>query len=377
MKHIAFVNNQTFSPWGGSEVLWYETALRLRQQGHKVSVYFPKWPQLPKEALKLEESGCQVTYYFFIRGLKEKLASILPMGILQNDQQSQRKAWLAKTKPNLLVLTDLLPRGLEWMRIAKETNVPYVLIGQLADETLWHSAEELQDTDQLYADAAKIYVLSEENKKALTKQLATELPNIGTVYNPFQVDARKDFAYPALVDGKVQVACVARLGIEHKRQDILLEILASSKWRDRPIHLNFYGKGVHEQSLKKLTNYYRLSNVSFWGHVSNIHDIWSRNHAFVLPSRYEGVSLAMQEALISCRTCIVTQVGGVSQLIKNNETGFVAAAATTPLFEEAMERAWQRVEEWDKIGQAAGAYVRTILPSDPIDYFMQDILTLT
>ena len=376
MKKIAFVNNQIFSPWGGSEVLWYETALRLRKEGHRIEVYFPKWPQLPKEAIVLEKAGCCVTYYPFVRNLREKLIANLPFGFLKQDPLKMRKEWLEQAKPDLLVLTDLLPRGKEWMRIASEAKVPYVMIGQLADETLWHSAEELQDSDILYAKAAKVFVLSQENKIALFKQLGKTLSNVETVYNPFQVNIHQPFSYPPLQNGKVHLACVARFGIEHKRQDILLEILADPKWRNRNIHLNLYGRGTHEQSLRNLVQYYDLDNVSFCGHVSDVNEIWEKNHALVLPSRYEGVSLAFQEALISYRVCIVTQVGGVSHMVRDNETGFVAAAATTPLFEEALERAWQRVEEWETIGQEAGKRARSLLPSDPIDYFMNNLLQL-
>lgn len=376
MKKIAFVNNQLFVPWGGSEVLWYMSALRLRNAGHSVCVFFPKWQTLPKEAYVLEDAGCEVTYYPFIRGLKEKVISAMGRKFQLERDQKLRLEWLKKCKPDLLVLTDLLPRGKEWMRVAQIAQIPYVMIGQLADETLWHSSEELEDSDSLYAKAARVYVLSDENKIALLKQLGAQLKNIATVYNPFQVDINKPFSYPSLVDGKVCLACVARLGIEHKRQDILFEILADSKWQNRPIHLNLYGKGVHEQSLKKLAKFYGLQNVSFVGHVDDLDNLWANNHAFVLPSRYEGVSLAMQEALISYRVCIVSQVGGVSRLVKDNETGFVAAAATTPLFEEAMERAWNRVGEWELMGKSAGEYVRTVLPADPVGYFVDDLLTL-
>ncbi|MBC7388039.1 MAG: glycosyltransferase family 4 protein [Opitutaceae bacterium] len=373
-KKFAFINNQTFVPWGGSEVLWYETALLLRKAGHEVFVYFPKWEVKSRQAIELEKAGCQITYYNFNRGLKEKILS--GVSFLKKDTLSQKSSWLKKIRPDLLVLTNLAPRGREWMQAAYNNHVKYVSISQLADELLWHSAEDLGNTAFLYKNAARIYMLSEENRIAVQKQLATSLENVEIIYNPFNVDINKPFAYPPLADGNFNLACVARLGIEHKRQDILLEIMSDQKWKNRNVFLNIYGKGFHETSLKNLSQYYGLQKIAFKGHVEDVSSVWDTNHAFVLPSMYEGVSLAMQEALISYRTSIVSKVGGVSSLIKDNVTGFVSPAATTALFDEALERAWARREEWSQIGRLAGEHIRSIIPPDPVGSFADQIKLL-
>ena len=373
-RKFAFINNQTFVPWGGSEVLWYETALFLRKSGHEVFVYFPKWEVKPKQAIVLEESGCHLTYYDFKRSIKDKILSSI--AFLKKDTEIQKSAWLKKIRPDLLVLTNLAPRGKEWMQAAFNLNVKYILVCQLADELLWHSAEELGNTSFLYNNASKIFMLSEENRKAVEKQLAASIKNVSIIYNPFNVDINKPFSYPPLIEGNFNIACVARLGIEHKRQDILLEIMSDHKWKSRNIFLNIYGKGFHETSLKNLAKYYGLEKIAFHGHVEDISSVWDKNHAFVLPSMYEGVSLAMQEALISYRTCIVSRVGGVSSLVKDNITGFVSAAATTTLFEEALERAWTKREDWGPIGKLAGEHIRSIIPKNPVSNFADQIISL-
>ena len=51
--------------------------------------------------------------------------------------------------------------------------------------------------------------------------------------------------------------------------------------------------------------------VTFHGHVNDIReDIWAKNHILVMPSYYEGMPIALVEAMLSGRTAIVTDFQG-------------------------------------------------------------------
>jgi len=110
--------------------------------------------------------------------------------------------------------------------------------------------------------------------------------------------------------------------------------------------------------------------------VDNIEAIWASHHALVLPSRYEGLPLAVVEAMLCGRFCIVTDVGGNTELVKDNVNGFVAMAPKAECLDEAMERAWQRRESWCEIGQAASVSVRKVIHRDPIDKFVSEVKLL-
>ncbi|MDC1505577.1 glycosyltransferase [Winogradskyella sp.] len=71
---------------------------------------------------------------------------------------------------------------------------------------------------------------------------------------------------------------------------------------------------------------------------------------FLIPSDGEGLPISLIEAAISGRTAVVTDVGGNTEIIVDNETGFVACAPTPHSFSEALERAWKRKEEWEEMG---------------------------
>jgi hypothetical protein len=51
--------------------------------------------------------------------------------------------------------------------------------------------------------------------------------------------------------------------------------------------------------------------------------------------------------------------------VRDGETGFLAGAATEDALDEALERAWQRRDEWQSIGRAAADAIRQLVPENP------------
>lgn len=192
--------------------------------------------------------------------------------------------------------------------------------------------------------------------------------------NPFNVEYENTFEYPEVKDNYF-LACVARLEFYAKGHDILFQVLNEEKWKKRNLIVNLYGKGEHINSVKKLIKYFNLEKVIMEGHV-NPSDIWKKNHALILTSRYEGLPLALVEAMLCRRTGIVTNVSGNPEVIIDNETGFLAKAAVPEFVDEALERAWSRRNEWEEIGIKANKFIKSIVPEDPIESFFKEIESL-
>ena len=70
----------------------------------------------------------------------------------------------------------------------------------------------------------------------------------------------------------------------------------------------------------------QLKNVHFRGHVNDIRAIWEQNHLLVLPSRYEGLPLALVEAMWCGRPAVVTDVGGNAELCVGKRNGICRAS---------------------------------------------------
>jgi glycosyltransferase involved in cell wall biosynthesis len=203
------------------------------------------------------------------------------------------------------------------------------------------------------------------------------LPNAEVIWNPFNVafDAAPPFPTFSEKDGLL-LACVGRLHPPSKGQDILLEALASPVWADRNWRLHLYGEGNMKETIERMTRQLGLSDrVVFGGYVA-VEDIWARNQVLVMPSRFEGLPLAIVEAMLCGRTVVATQVAGNSEIIDDGLSGFLANAPTVQSLSEALERLWLRRAEVEQIGEAAKARIRQLVPPDPVEVFSKKLRQL-
>lgn len=184
------------------------------------------------------------------------------------------------------------------------------------------------------------------------------------VRNPVLAGARGTLTWPAQAP-LYRWACVARLWVLDKGQDILLNLLAQPKWRSRPLLVSLVGQGVQGEALRGRATQLGLSNIEFLGQISDIESVWAHHHMLILPSRAEGLPLAAVEAMMCGRPCVLTDVGGNAELIKNDQTGFLAGNASESALDEAMERAWRCRGQWSAMGEEAARQVRNLVDHDP------------
>ena len=64
------------------------------------------------------------------------------------------------------------------------------------------------------------------------------------------------------------------------------------------------------------------------------------------------------------------------ELIDDNDTGFIAEGATINLVDDALERAWQKRDQWEEMGKIAGQHIRERYPEDPVQEFADRIKAL-
>src|SRR5207245_2583405 len=161
-----------------------------------------------------------------------------------------------------------------------------------------------------------------------------------------------------------------------KGQDILLRVLAREKWKSRSLHISFFGRGTNGEALADLAGRLGLRNVSFEGQTEDILGIWKNHHVLVLPSRAEGLPLALVEAMMCGRPAVVTNVGGNTEVIQDGVTGFLATPDEDSI-DEALEEAWARREELHEMGQRAALRIRELVPASPAEDFAGTLLDLT
>jgi Glycosyltransferase len=357
-------------PWGGSEELWSRAALRLYENSHKIAASVVFWPQLSSQVTSLAERGVR------LRVRRPLIPARLPVRIWRRIIRSHDREyeWLRRQKPDLVVVSQGGNLdGLPWMRLCRTAGIPYLVIVQCNSEMWWQEDDSRAEFVDAYRTARKVFCVSRHNLELLERQVGEPLPNGAVVWNPYNVSRDQQPAWLAQ-DGAQKLACVARLEPGSKGQDLLLSVLARPQWRNRAVEVNFYGAGPFEGSLRRLAESSQLQNVRFCGHVSDIRGIWEQNHMLVLPSRHEGLPLALIDAMLCARPAVVTDVGGNAELCVDGETGFVAPAPVVSLLEQTLERAWKHRHEWQSMGTAARKWAERLIPIDPVGDFCREIL---
>lgn len=376
-KSIAFTSTMANDPWGGSEELWSQAALNLVVRGVSVAASVHGWVPPHQRLLNLLQAGVRVQQ----RSMRQsiwmrawRIATSSKKGGLALDIEK----FLAANRPALVILSDGGPLPpIELVELCVRKRLPFVTVGQANSESWWPDDELGKRYRKVLPDALRCFFVSNANKLLAEKQLGCKLYNAEIVRNPFNIPSNISLPWPSFGLGELRFACVARLHPPSKGQDLLLEALAEPQWTRRNWRLTLYGDGPARDSLGHLVDSLKLSErVTFAGFVP-VEEIWASNHALVLPSRFEGLPIAIVEAMMCARPVITTDVGGNSEIIKNGVTGFLAAAPTVSSVEDALERCWLRKAEMEEIGRAAAKSIRILVPADPVDVFSKKLLNLT
>jgi glycosyltransferase involved in cell wall biosynthesis len=375
-KSIIFVSTMFGDPWGGSEELWSRTALDLAAQGFSVCASVHEWLPPHKRVLALVEGGVDVwvrpSRYSIWKRAWRKVTSTHDAFMVAE----LRKLIFAKS-PSLVVLsTGMALPPIELLELCMSEKVPFVTIGQANQEAWWPADNDARRYRNALPAALRCYFVSKVNLQLAEKQIGCAIPNAEVVWNPVNIKFDTSLTWPPSADGKVLFACVGRLHPPSKGQDILLEAFAAQEWVDRSWRLTFYGEGEMKDSLGRLVQRLGLGDrVIFGGHIS-VEDIWASNHVLTLASRYEGLPLAMVEAMLCGRPVVATNVAGHSEIIEDGVVGFLADAPTAASVAKALERLWERRSEAEQMGKVAAARIRQLVPPAPIHVFSGKIRKL-
>ena len=283
---------------------------------------------------------------------------------------------LARRRPDLVIISqgDNYD-GLYLGYLCRKLKIPYTLICQKASDYFWPEDKLRGHKGQVFTDAAKCFFVSEHNRRLTEDQYGVILKNALVITNPYKVSVTEPLSWPVSDDATLRLACVARLYLLDKGQDILLRVLARNKWKERKLHISFFGEGVNRESLEFLAAKLGLQNVSFEGHTNDVVGIWRNHHALILSSRAEGMPLALVEAMMCGRPGIVTTVGGNAELVEDRVTGFLAAPVEDSL-DAALEDAWTQRHELHEMGRLAASTVRELIPPNPAEEFAHLLLNI-
>lgn len=113
------------------------------------------------------------------------------------------------------------------------------------------------------------------------------------------------------------------------------------------------GDGPLREKLEKMADDLNVSNsIFFLGWRTDIAEILSVMDVFCAPSLWEGFGMVLLEAMAMKKPVVASEIGGIPEVVKNNETGILVPPANFRSFATAVTRLLKDRELAVRMGEA-------------------------
>lgn len=196
----------------------------------------------------------------------------------------------------------------------------------------------------LYSQTDVIASVSEHSKNDLLKVFPGLKKKTTTI--PIGLEEKKAVDNPFASTHPEQINLVHVGGFSFEKNHAgLLRIFLSIQIQNPNIHLWLIGDGPLRNQVETFVSENNLqSNVHFTGFINNPLDYIANAHALLLPSVIEGLPGVILEAMLYKTLVIAYNVGGISEVLKHKETGWLVTSGNEVAFEEAVVEALQIAE---------------------------------
>lgn len=318
--HVLYVIDE-ICELGGAERALIETVRRLDSRRFRVSIVtFRINPDIDVlSSLPCPLHVLPLNSVFNLNALKMALRLV---HIIQRDNVSIVQTFFETS--------DLWAAPLAWL-----AGCP-VLLSSRRDMGIYRSRKHQTAYRFINGIFDRVITVSEEVRSFCLQQDHLDPARVETLHNgvdlqqldrkAYECDARQRFDIPANAPLISTVANVRRI----KGIDVLMRA-ASIVCRDFPEAVFVVVGSVLEQDtyeqLRELLKSLRLTrNVVFLGPLSNPYTVLRASTVFCLPSRSEGFSNALIEAMASRLPCVATFVGGNVEALSDGRSGFLVSS---------------------------------------------------
>ena len=185
------------------------------------------------------------------------------------------------------------------------------------------------------------------------------------------VDCVKFSPQPLPADGPV--VCVANL-TQQKGHRILLEAMRRLFGEFSGLRLELAGDGLLRNDLKThATQLGIASRVNFLGTVPDVQPVLARAAVVVLPALWEGLGLAVLEAMAMARPVVVTNVDGLRETVTHERDGLVVQSGDVGALAEAVARLLRDHALAQRLADAARAHVVESFSLDRMARRLEDL----
>ena len=297
---------------GGAEVYVKDLAKYLSKQGHVLHVAFLSTASDANRDLDYEQQ--------FLDDLK--LSSIETFFI---GNETRKKPWLGILRVRKYVKEnniDICHTHLAYGILFSALNQVPIAYTHHSIRPRWNKL-----TYKLFDTIVNEYIgISDMCADALAKYTNRE---VITITNAVSQDKFEGYVRKRTLKDTIYIAMVGRLTVQKDYMTMLRALSLLDKKIQSRVKVVVAGEGEYKykQELLGFINKYDLKNVvEFIGVTTDIPKFLYQSDVFLMTSLWEGLPISLTEAAISGLPCIVTDVGGCSEIINNSQNGVCVAS---------------------------------------------------
>jgi glycosyltransferase involved in cell wall biosynthesis len=186
-----------------------------------------------------------------------------------------------------------------------------------------------------------VFSVSEQVRRHCIEVDRIDPTRVHTIYNGLDLAGRDAVGKPAKAPGEVRVTTVGNIR-RVKGHDILIKAAALILPRFPGISFSIAGEVLEQDYFAELQTLVRDLKLSdhfhFVGGITDTQKYLSESDIFVLPSRSEGFSNAIVEAMAASLPVVTTDVGGNAEAVKDGVTGFIVPSEDTEALSAAISQ---------------------------------------
>lgn len=232
--------------------------------------------------------------------------------------------------------------------VSTHLNVlPYVIFSSIGIKNKYHTVHNLASREiggkyryfvwlAYYVFGYTPVAISDTVKKSIEHDYKLRAEKIETIYNFVETD--KYFVKERRLKNTFDLVSFGRL-TEQKNQKMMIRAVSTLVERYPNIRLHIYGDGELKQELQSFIGELKLErNVILEGITDEVAKKLGESDIFLLSSLYEGLPISVLEAMSAGLPVVSTKAGGVVDVIKDDENGFLIEQGDIGGFANAVEK---------------------------------------
>jgi len=190
--------------------------------------------------------------------------------------------------------------------------------------------------NQAYCSAKNVIAVSNAVRTHLTEKLGVPGDKILTIHNTIRTYERVQAEPSASGRTNVVIGTMSRLE-EQKGLIYLLEAFEIVSRRHPNIHLVIAGEGSQKHDIQNWIELRKIHNITLVG-FQEPEKFLPTIDVFAIPSLWEGLPMALLEAMSFGLPILATNAGGIPEVVEDGKEGFVVPRGSSFHLSNALER---------------------------------------